>query len=196
MSERSTVHLAAWAIAAVLLVVAAVKLLGEERSGPAARVQVERPAAAPGGGGPRELVYVHVAGAVRHPGLYRLSSGARVADALKLAGGPARRADLAAVNLAARVEDGRQIVVPRGGGSSPAGSASAPAPGGTRAPPISLSTATAEQLDGLDGIGPMLAKRILEYRAAHGGFRSVGELRQVEGIGEKRFGALSKAVQP
>jgi competence protein ComEA len=143
-----------------------------------------------------------------HPGLYRVPDGSRVAAAVEVAGGPSRRADLAGVNLAAPVQDGQQIVVPvraRGAGASgPASAGSAPpgpaapgsvAPGATGAK-VSLSTATVEQLDGLDGIGPTLAQRIIEYRDAHGGFRSVDELREVEGIGEKRFESLRDAVQP
>jgi len=148
-------------------------------------------------------LYVHVAGAVRRPGLYRLPSSARVGAALERAGGPLRRADLTAENLAATVQDGQQIKVPRVGerpasaaapGAS-AGSSGAGAPGGAGAK-ISLASATVEQLDGLDGIGPTLAKRIVEYRDSHGGFRSVEQLREVEGIGEKRFAALREAVEP
>jgi len=148
-------------------------------------------------------LYVHVAGAVRRPGLYRLPSSARVGAALERAGGPLPRADLTAVNLAATVQDGQQIKVPRVGerpasaaapGAS-AGSSGAGAPGGAGAK-ISLASATVEQLDGLDGIGPTLAKRIVEYRDSHGGFRSVEQLREVEGIGEKRFAALREAVEP
>src|SRR5581483_8125259 len=160
--------------------------------------------------GPR--IYVHVAGAVRQPGLYRVPADARAGFAVDRAGGAIRKADLTRVNLAARLRDGQQIVVPTrgqpgrtaagglpaaGGGpgvvSDPAGAGGAA--GGPGAP-ISLSTATAEQLDSLDGIGPALAKRILDYRAAHGGFRSVEELNQVSGIGEKRLAALRKSVRP
>jgi competence protein ComEA len=122
-----------------------------------------------------------------------------------LAGGPSRRADLTGVNLAAPLVDGQQVVVPvrgraPGGGAAPSAGAASPAgaAGGGASPgaPISLSTATLEQLDALDGIGPTLARRILEYRDAHGGFRSVAELREVDGIGEKRFEALREAVRP
>ena len=193
MRDQSRAGLAAYALAAVLAVVVGLKLLAPERGGgkgPVTGVRVERKAS-PGAGAAGRL-YVHVAGAVRGPGLYRLPDGARVAAALERAGGPSRRADLAGVNLAAQVEDGQQIVVPGPGARRVAGS---PAEGGARTK-TSLASATVEQLDQLDGIGPTLAKRILEYRDEHGGFRSVDELKQVEGIGEKRFESLREAVAP
>jgi len=195
--EHTRGQLVWWIAAAAIAVLAAVRLLGGGDSG-------SPPVAAPvraQGGGPSKAeqggVYVHVAGRVRRPGLYRLGSGARVAAAIHRAGGPARRADLAKVNLAARIEDGQQIVVPRIGASPPTGEP--PAGGGpatAAGAKVSLASATVEQLDGLDGIGPTLAKRIIEYRDSHGGFRSVGQLRDVEGIGEKRFEALREAVGP
>jgi competence protein ComEA len=129
-----------------------------------------------------------------------MSTGSRVADALEQAGGPAPRADLAAVNLAARLADGQQIVVPRRGAPTEAPGAGSPAgaasPTSGAAAGIHLSTATVEQLDGVDGIGPTLAQRIIEYRDAHGGFRSLAELAQVDGIGEKRLATLREALQP
>jgi competence protein ComEA len=152
-------------------------------------------------GSPRSAgaLYVHVAGAVRRPGLIRVPPGTRVATALERAGGPARRADLTLVNLAARVQDGQQIVVPlagarpEAGGGSPAGAAAGGAMPGAK---IHLSTATPEQLDEIDGIGPTLAGRIVEYRDTHGGFRSLDDLQEVEGIGEKRLATLREALQP
>jgi competence protein ComEA len=160
-------------------------------AGAAAEV-VGGPGAAAGG----ERVYVHVAGRVRRPGLYGLPKGARIAAALERAGGPARGADLAAVNLAAQVEDGQQVLVPRAGAGATSASAAPSAPGEAGAAKLSLASATVEQLDELDGIGPTLAKRIVEYREQHGGFRSIAELDEVEGIGEKRMEALSEAVGP
>ena len=142
-----------------------------------------------GGGG----LMVHVAGAVRRPGVYRLRAGARVADAVERAGGARRRADLGAVNLAAELQDGRQVLVPLrmpGGGAATAASG-ATAPG----VPLDLNTATVEQLDELDGIGPATAKQIVAYREAHGGFGSVEELDQVPGIGETRLAALREKVR-
>jgi competence protein ComEA len=201
----------AWALAALLLLAAAWRLLTPESgAGAAPAVRIERggvPGGGDGEGGGRAVAYVHVAGAVREPGLYRVPPSARIAVALERAGGPTARADLTAVNLAATVEDGQQILVPRrgaalaaSGASAAGGSGAAPpglgTPGSPGVPQISLATATLEQLDTLDGIGPTLAQRILEYRQAHGGFRSVEELREVEGIGEKRFASLREAVRP
>jgi competence protein ComEA len=137
---------------------------------------------------------VHVAGAVRRPGVYRLRTGARVADAVRRAGGARRRADLGAVNLAAELQDGRQVLVPlraRGGGVAAAAAGGATPPG----VPLDLNTATLEQLDALDGIGPATAQQILDYREAHGGFGSVEELDQVPGIGETRLAALREKVR-
>jgi competence protein ComEA len=136
---------------------------------------------------------VHVAGAVRRPGVYRLRAGARVADALERAGGARRRADLGAVNLAAELQDGRQVLVPV---RPPGGGAATAAAGGT-APgvPLDLNTATVEQLDELDGIGPATAQQIVSYREEHGGFGSVEELDQVPGIGETRLAALREKVR-
>lgn len=150
------------------------------------------------GGGPSGEALVHVAGAVRRPGVYRLREGMRIDDALRLAGGPKRRADLSAINLAAKVEDGRQVLVPeraRAGAPAPVAAAApnaaaGPAPG----TPVNLNTATIEQLDALDGIGPATAQSILDYREEHGGFGSVEELGQVPGIGEKRLATLREGV--
>ena len=188
--SRSTIVV--WAIAAVLATLAAVRMLGDDQPSPAAIRVSDSPAAEPGRGGSRSI-YVHVAGAVRRPGLMRLPPESRVALALERAGGPTRRADLTAVNLAARLQDGQQIVVPdgRAGGAAPVGGAATP-PGAK----VHLSTATVEQLDGVDGIGPTLAQRIIEYRDSHGGFRSLAELAQVDGIGEKRLATLREALQP
>jgi competence protein ComEA len=195
-SSRSTIVVCV--IAAVLATVAAVRVLGDDQP-PAAPISVS----SDGAGAPPDSrsgadsgIYVHVAGAVRRPGLLRLPPGSRVAVALQRAGGPARRADLSAVNLAARLQDGQQIVVPAGGaaGADPAGpSGAGSGPAGGK---VHLSTATIDELDGVDGIGPTLAQRIIEYRDAHGGFRSLEELAQVDGIGEKRLATLREALQP
>jgi competence protein ComEA len=154
----------------------------------------------------RSVLIVHVVGAVRRPGLYRLRDGARVADAVARAGGATRRAELAALNLAAPLVDGVQVLVPRrlgatGGvdatgdssGSGPAGSASA---AGTLGGKPSLSSATAEQLDQLPGVGPITAQKILDYRAEHGPFRSVDDLDAVPGIGPTRIEQLRDLVTP
>jgi competence protein ComEA len=141
---------------------------------------------------------VHVAGAVRHPGVFRLADGARVEDAVRRAGGPRRGADVNAINLAAKVADGQQVIVPRrAAGVAPAAAGSAGASTATSQPPapVNLNTATAEQLDTLDGVGPATAAKILAWRTQHGGFRSVDDLGQVPGIGPKRLAALRPRVQ-
>ncbi len=140
------------------------------------------------------LIYVDVVGAVRRPGLYRLSRSARVADALARAGGPTRKAQLELVNLAAPVADGEQVVVPRRGaaGAVAAGGGGVGAEGG----PVHLNTATLEQLDALPGIGPVTAQKILDYRQQHGAFSSVDELDAVPGIGPVRLDQLKGLVAP
>jgi competence protein ComEA len=138
---------------------------------------------------------VHVAGAVRRPGVYRLPAGARVRDAVRRAGGAIRSADEGAVNLAAEVADGQQVVVPR---VLPAGAATSAAAGsgpGAQGP-VSLNAATAEQLDALDGVGPATAAKILAWRTQHGGFASVDDLAQVPGIGPRKLEALRPQLGP
>jgi competence protein ComEA len=160
---------------------------------PAARPAAAAPAPSAG----REL-WVDVAGAVRRPGLYKVPAGSRLAVAVERAGGVSSRGDGTGVNLAAELHDGQQIIVPRRGAAGAALGAGAVSagPAGATAGPISLSQATETQLESLDGIGPALAGRILEYRQQHGGFRSLDELKEVSGIGDKRFEALRKALVP
>lgn len=129
---------------------------------------------------------VHVAGAVRRPGVYRVGGAARVRDAIRRAGGGTGQADLDAINLAARLADGQQVVVPR---RAP----EAVPPGASGAPPaeqVSLGSATAEQLDTLDGVGPVMAEKIVEWRTARGGAGSVDELDEIPGIGPAKLEAL------
>jgi competence protein ComEA len=206
MVDGDRLRMVGWAAAAVVTVFLAARLLdgggGHEAAavsvaaGPAHASPVTGDGGAPPGGG---TVLVQVAGEVARPGVYRIPAGSRVTDAVQHAGGLTSRADQAGVNLVARVQDGQQVIVPRrgAGGASVgvAGSAPTGTPGAATGP-ISLSSATAEQLDSLDGIGPTLAQRILQYRQAHGGFSSIDQLRQVEGIGDKRFANLKKAVTP
>ncbi|MEU6080853.1 ComEA family DNA-binding protein [Streptomyces sp. NPDC047108] len=158
----------------------------------------------PGAGGARRVV-IDVAGKVRKPGIFRLPAGSRVADALEAAGGVRPGTDTRALNRARVLNDGEQIVVggPTGAGAAPgagggaAGSVGASGPGGSgTATPISLNSATAEQLDALPGVGPVLARHILEYREQNGGFTSVAQLREVNGIGDARFADLQPLVQP
>jgi competence protein ComEA len=141
-------------------------------------------------------VVVHVVGAVRRPGLYRLSQGARVADAVARAGGATRKADVSLVNLAALVSDGEQIAVPPRG-AAVAGVAGAGAGAtGVAAGPVHLNSATIEQLDTLPGVGPVTAQKIVDYRQKHGAFTSVDELDAVPGIGPARLDELRDLVAP
>ena len=156
---------------------------------------------------------VHVAGQVAVPGVYRLASGARVVDAVDIAGGLLPEADVDVVNLAAPVADGQRIYVPRvgqdppvvvtggGGANAPAGSAVVAAGGtsggsGGSGGPVALSTATAEQLDTLPGVGPATAAAIIAYRDEHGPFTSVEQLGEVSGIGPAKLAALRDLVSP
>jgi competence protein ComEA len=138
-------------------------------------------------------VVVDVTGAVARPGVYRLPAGARVTDAVQRAGGASGGALLEAINLAARLADGQQVVVPkRGPGGTPLAAAGASGEEG----PISLGTATAEELDTIDGIGPVTAEKIIEYRDLHGGLSSVDQLDQVSGIGPATMESLRSRLQP
>lgn len=162
----------------------------------------EPPAAAAPSSGRR--VVVDVSGKVRSPGVHRLPAGSRVTDALRAAGGVRPGADLTGLNRARVLVDGEQVVVgvpaspgqPAAGGVD--GGAVGPGAGGAGpgGAPVSLSTATVEQLDTLPGVGPVLAQHIVDYRTRHGGFRSVDELREVNGIGERRFADIEPRVRP
>ena len=195
MADLTHRQLALCVAGVVLALVLGLRQLGGERreapgggQRPVAAIEVGDDAKAGG------RVVVHVAGAVRRPGVYKLPSTARVDDAVAQAGGPTRRADLGGLNLAAEVEDGRQVLVPervRGGGAAAApGTASAPAEG----QPLNLNTATLEQLDTLSGIGPTTAQKILDFREERGGFGSVEELGEIPGIGDKRLATLREEV--
>jgi competence protein ComEA len=185
--------LAYGALALVLLTLGGKALLGGSHpAGPPAAglrgdtILEAEPAEAP------ELV-VHVVGAVRQPGLYRLPDGSRVDDAIAEAGGPTGKALLAGVNLASPVADGQQIVVPSRGRASPA-SAGAEAGAATPGGRVHLNTATLEELDALPGVGPVTAQRILDYREQKGAFQSVDELDAVSGIGPARLEQLRELV--
>ncbi|MFE6091328.1 helix-hairpin-helix domain-containing protein [Streptomyces massasporeus] len=159
------------------------------------------PSAGSAKAGAPEIV-VDVGGKVREPGIHRLPAGSRVADALHAAGGVKPGTDTDGLNRARFLVDGEQVIVGgpapapapgAGGGAAPGGPA-----GGAAAPaaPVSLNTATADQLDTLPGVGPVLAQHIIDYRTQHGGFRSVDELREVNGIGDRRFADLRDLVRP
>jgi competence protein ComEA len=135
---------------------------------------------------------VDVTGAVQRPGVYRMPAGSRVNDAVTRAGGAEPQAQLEAVNLAARLADGQQIVVPERAPGGASGLSAAAAEDG----PISLGTATVEQLEEIDGIGPVTAEDIVKFRDEHGGLSSVEQLDQVPGIGPATMEALRARLQP
>ncbi|MGC0332061.1 competence protein ComEA [Streptomyces sp. SAI-170] len=180
----------------------------EQQAGDAAAPSsppVSAPVGGPGGAASAEIV-VDVSGKVREPGIHRLPAGSRVADALRAAGGVRPGTNVDGLNRARFLVDGEQVIV---GGPAVAGTGTGTGTGGAvggvppglGAPagpmaPVFLSTATVEQLDGLPGVGPVLAQHIIDYRTQHGGFRSVDELREVNGIGERRFADLRDLVRP
>ncbi len=158
--------------------------------GPGAAGESDGFGIATGGG----RIVVDVSGAVRRPGVYRFEHGLRVIDAIRRAGGATGDALASAINRAALLSDGQQVVVPSrraAGGPAVAGSAAA-APDA----PISLGTATQEQLEQIEGIGPVTAQSILEFRDSQGGVSSVDELDQVSGIGPVTMEALRARLQP
>ena len=162
---------------------------GAVRSGTAgSSVEVEQDE----GGG----LVVHVAGEVRSPGVYRLAAGSRVTDAVERAGGVTARGSPDAINLAATLADGQQVVVPAAPDAG--GTGGAAVPGATPDPdaPISLGTATVEQLDTIEGIGPVTAADIIEFRDEHGGLSSIDELDELSGIGPATMEALRARLQP
>jgi competence protein ComEA len=189
VSRRRALVLAAAAL--LLLAVAGRTLAGAGSASelPAAALVAERPGAAP------KLV-VHVAGAVREPGLYRLAEGTRVADAVARAGGAAASADTTALNLAAPLVDGMQVVVPARAEAATGAETAGPGAGAGPHARVSLSSATIEELDALPGIGPVTAQKIVDHRAAHGGFRSVDDLDSIPGIGPARVEQLRELVTP
>jgi len=144
---------------------------------------------------PARLV-VHVVGAVRRPGLYRVEHGARIADAVRRAGGATHRADLSLVNLAAQVSDGTQVVVPRRAVVEAGASAIEDEGNAAAGGPIHLNTATLEQLDALPGVGPVTAQKILDYRQEHGAFSSLEDLDAIPGIGPARLEQLQGLAAP
>jgi competence protein ComEA len=184
-------------LAVALALVAGLVLLGPRlvHRSPARAVAPPLRVARPVRAAPR--LVVDVAGAVRRPGLYRRPRGPRVPAALAAAGGATPRADIGAVNLAAPLADGVQIVVPVRGAVAGAGVAgSAGGAASSPAAPVDLNSATAEQLDALPGIGPATAAKIVAYRQQHGAFHSLAELDAVPGIGAGRIAQLKGLVVP
>ena len=160
----------------------------------------------------RSTLTIHVVGQVKKPGVISLPTGARVTDAVAKAGGALRGADLAAVNLARQLVDGEQVRIPKPGepalppgggvsgsgvgGSAGGGSANGAGGGGVggAGTKLDLNRATESELEDLPGVGPVLAQRILDWRAEHGRFATVDELGEVSGIGEKIFSQLQPRV--
>jgi competence protein ComEA len=218
MPDLSRSELAAYAACVVLVVLLGWRVLrgdGQASTAPALRRGGATTTTAGALEGPSVSVapardgsaVVHVVGAVRRPGVYRLRLGQRVEDAIRRAGGARDSTDLQAINLAAKIADGQQVVVPRraaaaaegsgapaGGGGPGGASAGGDAAGAAPSAPINLNSATAEQLDTLDGVGPATVQKILEYRTQHGGFASADDLAQVAGIGPKKLEALKAQV--
>ena len=143
-------------------------------------------AMSPGGGGAR-VITVHVAGAVQSPGVVQVAAGSRVGEAIAAAGGARADADLARVNLAAPLADGQQLLVPAVVPGGPSGAVA----GDGR---VRLNVAGVEELEGLPGVGPVLAQRIVDYRDEHGPFAVLEDLLDVPGIGEGKLAALREAV--
>jgi competence protein ComEA len=136
---------------------------------------------------------VDVKGAVRRPGVYRLAAGARVYDAVRRAGGLTGRADRVGVNLAARVVDGGEVIVPARGAvrtATTGGTAGAADADPTAPLALDINTASEQELEQLDGVGPATAAKIVAYREQHGGFASIDELDEVSGIGEAKLAAI------
>jgi competence protein ComEA len=195
-------EVAAYAVCALLVAVLGWRALRSGDHAAASRPAVKGPPAAtvsrPSTAG---MSVVHVVGEVRRPGVYQVRTGARVEDAIAKAGGATSAADLQGVNLAAKVSDAQQVVVPRvaaqrsGSGDATVGGTAAGGTGaGAASGPVNLNTATAAELDALDGVGPSTAQKILELRAQRGGFRSVDDLSEVPGIGPKRLASLRAQV--
>jgi competence protein ComEA len=196
-SGLSRTELATYAACAVLVVLLGLRVLHSEGDGSASASPVAKTTTAGSAvsvSAPRAAAaLVHVVGAVRRAGVYRVAAGKRIQDAIRLAGGATTHADLQAINLAAKVSDGQQVIVPRRGATAATATPSAPGAAGS-APPVNLNTATAEQLDTLDGVGPTTAQKILTFRQQHGGFSSVDDLTQIPGIGPKKLAALKPQV--
>ncbi|WP_233521443.1 ComEA family DNA-binding protein [Streptomyces triticagri] len=172
--------------------------VGDRADDPAASRRAPTGGAAGGVATPAGRVVVDIGGKVRRPGVRRLPQGSRVEDALRAAGGVRKGADTTGLNRARVLIDGEQVIVgaPPDAAASGASSGAQGTPGAQPGGAISLNSATPEQLETLPGVGPVLAQHIVDYRTEHGGFRSVDELREVNGIGDKRFADLRDAVGP
>jgi competence protein ComEA len=170
-----------WIVAALVVAAAAAAGVWYAGRGP------ETPPLSVDPGGSQRVITVHVAGAVRTPGVVQVPAGSRVGDAIAAAGGALPDADLERVNLAAPMADGQQLLVPV---VQPGEGAGAGAADGR----VHINTATAEELEALPGVGPVLAARIVSYRDANGPFAVIEDLLDVPGIGEGKLAALREVV--
>jgi len=194
LSALSRRQLFGGALAVAVVIILALRHFGGGGGSAAASSYAPLPAARAAKPAAAKLVVVDVAGDVRRPGLHSVPAGSRVEDAIVAAGGATRKAQLDAVNLAAPVADGEQIVVP-GSGAGGVAAASSPA-GSSPSAPLDLNSATLEQLEALPGIGPVTAQKILDYRQQHGAFHAVSELEGVPGIGPAHVAQLKGLVIP
>ena len=188
MPELSRSQLIVYAAIALAILLIGARWIRSGADGAAGRAQASFAADSFRGDEGNGDVVVHVAGAVRRPGVYRLPAGSRVTDAVRRAGGFERAANRDAINLAARLSDGQQVVV--------SGPGLAAAAAGGQAGPVSLGSATAEQLDQIEGIGPVTAQKIIEFRDQHGGLSSIEQLDEVDGIGPSTMETLRSSLQP
>jgi competence protein ComEA len=194
VADLSRSQIAAYGAIAVALLLLGARSIRAEPAGSAASGSARSGSSS--SGAPFQLkegsgdVVVHVAGEVSHPGVFRLPAGSRVADAVDRAGGITAKGAPDGINLAAKLSDGQQVIVPARAGP---GAATAAGPGDG---PVSLGSATLEQLDGIEGIGPVTAQKIIEYRTAHGGIGSVAELDRISGIGPATMQTLRDRLQP
>jgi len=188
----SRLQVGAYAALAVVLLLLGARALRSETGAPSEAAGSPLASEPVGAGGPGPAsgdVVVHVSGAVRDPGVYRLPAGSRVEQAVERAGGASPAATPDAINLAARLADGQQVVVPSRRGTAAAGAA-------VEDGPISLGSATADQLEEIDGIGPVTAETIVDFRDQQGGVSAVEDLDQIPGIGPTTMEALSARLQP
>lgn len=195
MSGTSRAQIAVYAAIGIVLLLLGIRAVREpagEAGAAGAGVRLSGAPVGSDGPGPSEGdVVVHVAGAVAKPGVYRLPAGSRVTDAIDRAGGASGRADPNSINLAARLADGQQIVVPERGPAAAAAGADPAAEG-----PISLGSADEADLETIDGIGPVTAADIIAFRDEHGGISSIDELDEIPGIGPATIESLSERLQP
>lgn len=193
---RRRVVVAILAVGAVVVLVGAVLIaaLGSGGSTTTYPATARPPRIASAAAPTPSALLVQVGGAVRHPGLVSVPMGARAVDAVTAAGGPTTKADTTALNLAARVVDGQQLVLPERG--KPGTAAPAPSTVLQSGAPVSISTASEAELETLPRVGPAMAARIIAYRTAHGPFTATTDLMKVTGIGQKTFDSLKDLVSP